>query len=605
MTGCNDDGQSTGSDITKPEILSFEWSWSNDYSSAVATTTYQGQEIVLNASVSKLIENKATCRTKGSIRYTASVKYNDQYYTNIQREEVDELGHEWTVLSWNWKGFDRATANLVCARDKSHKTAIVTSVDKQIEGNPCEGIGKNIYTATIEKDGYTFSDTKSEEATFGHKIVYRQAVAPTCTEIGYEEGSFCERCNVILEGCGEIAALGHLRNDSYSFDDDGHWDVCLRCESVLSEKYAHTLTGTDTCVSCEYYIPDTLFPSSAIKSVVRRVPISSDFENKAGLSSGTLEIVVIDIAQGDSIFIKFPDNQTMLMDGGSVNFPIGNHYDRIKAVLDSYNVKTLNHLFITHSDYDHVRYLEDVLDDFQVENIYMPKVSDNSNGSTWKDLVKAIQNETYVLGGVSRKTNIRYNIGEFEIAGECWRMRCYTYLSKDYPVVNGSSASSPTAPDADDDEILNSLSPICFLEYAGRVVVLTGDSNQFNESYLVDRGIFDGVKADILKVAHHGSKTSTTDKFLSAFECNYAIISYGTNVFGHPTNEVLSRLDAHGYKYIYETKKDGNVRVDIYGNGALKIDAVKTDDRDITEEYDVIINQDYMIVTVARKKEEF
>ena len=134
---------------------------------------------------------------------------------------------------------------------------------------------------------------------------------------------------------------------------------------------------------------------------------------------------------------------------------------------------------------------------------------------------------------------------------------------------------------------------------------MTGDSNQFNERYLVDRGVFDGLEADILKVAHHGSKTSTTDKFLSAFECNYAIISYGTNVFGHPTNEVLTRLDAHGFKRIYETKKDGNVRVYISGNGALKIDATNTDDRDITDEYNIaIMTQRYALVTTIRREEE-
>ncbi|MDE6302710.1 MAG: hypothetical protein K2M36_03885 [Clostridia bacterium] len=566
MTACNNGGQADNADITKPQRLSFEWSWSDDYSSAVARAVYQGQEVVLDASISDIVEKAATCQTKGVIRHTASVQFNEQVYINVEREEVEALGHVWQVDCWNWQGLDRATASLVCSRDNSHKATAVAAVSKRIEPATCESVGEIIYTAKVEKDGYTASVIKSEE----------------------------------------IKALGHLINDSYSFDDAGHFYACSRCETALSEKSIHTLTGADTCTDCEYYIPDTVFPSSAIKSVERRLPISSDFENKAGLSGGTLEIVVIDIAQGDSIFIKFPDKQTMLMDGGSVNFPVGNHYDRIKAVLNSYNVKTLNHLFITHSDYDHVRYLEDVLDDYQVENIYIPRVGDSSNGSTWKSLVKAIESEKYTLDGVSVRSNVRYNIGEFEISGECWRMRCYSYLSKDYPVVSGSFAQSPTAPDADDDEILNSLSPICFLEYAGRVVVLTGDSNQFNESYLVDRGIFDGLKADILKVAHHGSKTSTTDKFLSAFECNYAIISYGTNVFGHPTDEVLSRLNAHGYKYIYETKKDGNIRIDILGNGALKIDAVKTNDRDITEEYSVlVISQNRIVVTTARRKEEF
>lgn len=467
---------------------------------------------------------------------------------------------------------------------------------------------------TCEKEGYTEGKHCADCMTviimpdkiekLGHIEVLIDGKEPTCIEAGYTDGTWCERCQSFIIEQLEIPALGHYSDTEYIYNDSIHYLICRRCDQVFDES-AHSMTGTDTCAVCEYYVIDKVFSGSAIKTVARRNPISYDFSNTAGLSSGELEMVVIDITQGDSLFFKFPDGQTMLMDGGSTS--LGNHYDRIEKILDSYGVKQLDHMFVTHSDNDHIRYLEDVLDNYQVKNIYIPRVSDDANGSNWRNLVKAIQNETYTKDGVNKKADVRYNIGDFEISGDAWRIRCYSYLKKDYPTVNEKDESSSIAPTADRGEIINSLSPICFLEYGGRTIVLTGDSNQFNESYLVDRGIFSGINADILKVAHHGSKTSTTDKFLSAFRCKYAVISYGTNVFGHPTSEVLTRLNNHGYRYIYKTKEDGDVRVNVYGDGTLKIDAVKTDERDITETLPigVMLLSHVYVPMFFRKEEEY
>lgn len=214
--------------------------------------------------------------------------------------------------------------------------------------------------------------------------------------------------------------------------------------------------------------------------------------------------------------------------------------------------------------------MENILNDYQIKNVYLPKVADNVT-NTYEDVIKAVAKETYINNGTKVKAKVRYNIGDFQIAGNGWRMRCYTYLSKDYPVVTKSSASSPTATGANASHIKNSLSPICLLEYAGRTIVLTGDSNEYNEKYLIQRNVFDGVDADILKVAHHGSKTSTTGEFLASVKCEYAILSYGTNGYGHPTSEVLDRLQSFNYINVYHTKEDGNITVNIAGNGNINI----------------------------------
>ena len=296
---------------------------------------------------------------------------------------------------------------------------------------------------------------------------------------------------------------------------------------------------------------------------------------------GTLEMTVIDIGQGDCIFLQFPDGQTMVMDAGS-EFGSTNTYDQLAAHLDLRGIEVLDYVFITHSDYDHIRYMQDILEEYEVKNIYMPRVADNMS-KTWTKTVAAIEAETWTNEeGEQTPSSVFYTVGDFKIEGENWVMSCHSYLEEDYPNVKESSSA----------EIKNSVSPICFLEYADRTLVLTGDSNERNEEYLVERGVLN-VDADVLKVGHHGSRTSTIQEFLDAVDCEYAIVSYGEdNEYGHPTPELMSRLqnytdptpdgDYNGYKYIYETAKDGNVSVYVAGNGALRIDCELTDDKDFT-----------------------
>lgn len=296
---------------------------------------------------------------------------------------------------------------------------------------------------------------------------------------------------------------------------------------------------------------------------------------------GTLEMTVIDIGQGDCIFLQFPDGQTMIMDAGS-EFASENTYDELTAHLELRGVTSLDYIFITHSDYDHIRYMPDILEDYEVENIYIPRVADDMS-ATWGDTIEAIEAETYTSeNGAQVPAKVNYTVGDFTIEGENWVMECHSYLDEDYPNVKKSSSA----------EIKNSVSPVCFLKYADRTIVLTGDSNERNEEYLFERGVLD-VDADVLKVGHHGSRTSTMDYFLDEVDCEYAIVSYGAeNEYGHPTPELMDRLenyrdkqpddDYNGFKYIYETAKDGNVGVFIDGGGTLRIDCENTDDKDFS-----------------------
>lgn len=286
-----------------------------------------------------------------------------------------------------------------------------------------------------------------------------------------------------------------------------------------------------------------------------------------------LSVQILDIGQGDCIYIEFPDGQNMIMDIGS-EFGTTSPWDAIDGALQEDEVENIDYLFITHGDYDHIRDAKKLLDNYEVENIYMP-LEKAQDSATWLNLLEAAREETYTdESGAVRTAAYHENVGVFAISGENWVMNCYTYDLEDYP--EGTNA-----------ERINSVSPICLLEYAGRTIVLTGDSNEMNEEYLLGKGYFGEVDADVLKVAHHGSYSSTTEAFLDAIDAEFAIISTsGTEEdphedYTHPNPGLMQRLrdysdvtpdgDHDGFREIYITAEVGTVTVLVGENGGLNI----------------------------------
>lgn len=294
---------------------------------------------------------------------------------------------------------------------------------------------------------------------------------------------------------------------------------------------------------------------------------------------GTLEVKVLDIGQGDCILITFPDNQVMIMDIGS-EFGTTSPWNVINEELKARKLTTVDYLFLSHSDYDHVREGKKLCENYEIKNFYIPRVEkDVSN--TWSNFVDAMNEETY---GENIKSKIVETVGTFTISGQNWSMKCISYDEADYPTVKNSSSAT----------VKNSVSPICFLTYSQRTIVLTGDANEKNEEYLLKKGYLDGYDADVLKVAHHGSKSSTNEEFLNKVDCEYAIISASAdNDYGHPTPELITRLDEYrdirkdgdydGYKQVYITKDDGDVTVQVGKNGNMNLISEKDESKNIAD----------------------
>lgn len=320
----------------------------------------------------------------------------------------------------------------------------------------------------------------------------------------------------------------------------------------------------------------------------------------SGLARGDGELLVhmLDVGQGDCIYIQLPDGKDMVIDCANYNDD-GEYEKKTFDYLDKYiEDDTVEYLMLTHCDSDHVYFMDELLERYQVEKLFMPNVL-AVPGTTSKDK-KALQDQIDALD-TSRFTD-KDTVGtityaEFFIAA-LTEPDCEIVLNVD-PDANTNSIIieettyrlvfyCPTQEYYDDyglntAERKNAISPIGILEYNNRKIMLTGDSNEINEPLVMART--GKIDCDVLKVGHHGSETSTSNAFLEEYTFEYAIIScnsYG-NKFNHPRQATLDRLKSHNIE-VYRTDNNGNIVVSVDKDGNLKI----TTQKESTQEQNLI-----------------
>lgn len=332
--------------------------------------------------------------------------------------------------------------------------------------------------------------------------------------------------------------------------------------------------------------------------------IKGDNNNNGGGSTnlvggdGELAVHIINVGQGDCIYIQLPDGKDMVIDCANYNDD-GEYEKKTFDYLDKYiEDDTVEYLMLTHCDSDHVYFMDELLERYQVEKLFMPNVL-AAPGTTSKDK-KALQDQIDALD-TSRFTD-KDTVGtityaEFFIAA-LTEPDCEIVLNVD-PDANTNSIIieettyrlvfyCPTQEYYDDyglntAERKNAISPIGILEYNNRKIMLTGDSNEINEPLVMART--GKIDCDVLKVGHHGSETSTSNAFLGEYTFEYAIIScnsYG-NKFNHPRQATLDRLKSHNIE-VYRTDNNGNIVVSVDKDGNLKI----TTQKESTQEQNLI-----------------
>ncbi len=238
-----------------------------------------------------------------------------------------------------------------------------------------------------------------------------------------------------------------------------------------------------------------------------------------------LEVDFFDVGEGDAILIETPARDQVLIDGGPNNAVL----EKIGRALPFYDRK-IELVILTHPDTDHLRGLIEVLKRYDADLILAGNIKcDTAICQEWNKIIE------------DKKIPIKTALG-----GEIVNLGNGLILK----VIYASGGS-----DADGD---NSNSLVARLDYGENSFLFTGDIEKDTEEFLMNDGA--DLSADILKVAHHGSKTSTTAKFLETVNPQAAVISAGkNNRYGHPADEVLERLKNFGAE-IFRTDQLGEIR---------------------------------------------
>ena len=255
-------------------------------------------------------------------------------------------------------------------------------------------------------------------------------------------------------------------------------------------------------------------------------------------SSHTLRLTMFDVGQGESILVETPGGRAMLVDAGGA--PFGGGVDigaRVLApALWARGIRALDTLLITHGDPDHLGGALEMISDFAPHQVWIGV--DVPNHRPTHDVLDAA---TRFKIPVALKRE-----GEVDADGEL-RIR----------VLN------PPAPDWERRRVRNDDSVVWEIVYRDVAVLLTGDISAEVESEIVP--LLTPATRRVLKVAHHGSRTSSSNELLSAWRPQFAMISAGRgNTFGHPAPEVLRRLEAIDAQ-VYRTDRDGAIRLETDG----------------------------------------
>lgn len=295
---------------------------------------------------------------------------------------------------------------------------------------------------------------------------------------------------------------------------------------------------------------------------------------------GELMVHFIDVGQGDCILILFPDGKDMLIDCANYNNSSDYRTETLDYIDDYVTDGQLDYLMLTHCDSDHVYFMDEVLEEYRVSNVFMPNVL------ATHDEVESANIDEAKLDMFTDKDTVETACYADFFVGALTETDCNIYLNVDPDentnaiVITDDGVQDPDAPDTDatyrltfycptqeyyDESNLgsaekkNAISPIGILEYNGFRLVLTGDSNEINEPTFVER-VGGNLNCDVLKVGHHGSESSSTEKFLDAIDCEYAVISCNAegNTFYHPRQTTLDRFVERDMT-IYRTDNNGNI----------------------------------------------
>lgn len=241
-------------------------------------------------------------------------------------------------------------------------------------------------------------------------------------------------------------------------------------------------------------------------------------------TSPTLQVHFIDVGQGDSTLIITPDKKTVLIDAGDEQ-----HSSRTTGYIKSQGIDKLDLVIATHPDADHIGGMDKVIKNFDIGMFSMPLVSKDTK--QYKEIKKELKNKK--LKNKPLYTGDGLSIG------------------KDVKLQILSPQKNKTYSDT------NEYSIVARLLYKEVSFLFMADATMENEIAIIND--FDDIRADVLKLGHHGSSTSTSDYFLGKVNPSIGVISCGkNNKYGHPHKEVMNLLEKYNIM-IFRTDEQGSI----------------------------------------------
>ncbi|MBP3691620.1 MAG: MBL fold metallo-hydrolase [Clostridia bacterium] len=254
-------------------------------------------------------------------------------------------------------------------------------------------------------------------------------------------------------------------------------------------------------------------------------------------------LAVLDVGEADAILVQ-SDGKTALIDTGDIT-DAGN---ALAVKLKQAGILTIDTLILTHSHTDHAGGLYEILSQFEVKKFYYTTIfSENETAKEYFSQVRKIMRQKQIDAEIIKEDQA-FCVGAFD----------FEVLACDIKSTDG-------------DEI-NNAGVVLKAECDGRSFLLMADAEEYTERYLI--GKYENLQCDVLKIGHHGSNTSSSRAFIKSVLPKYAAISCGDKeTYGHPSDEVLQRLNKYGARVLRT-----DIHSDIYfyvNNGRLAVTTAK------------------------------